>query len=151
MLWSIDSWNFCLNGWHFGNSTAFGIAADFSGKFLYHLPLFPNFPKFGLNGWSFSLAREHSYKIQGANRKQFFDKTFFFLRLAALLHNSLIIPPVSKVPKEKNLTCTISGLVSLHLVSSNWPESIVWDEVSVVRSFPGKRVKKETSITGYYL
>ena len=34
----------------FGNSTAFGISGKFCGKNLYHLPLFPNFRKFCLNG-----------------------------------------------------------------------------------------------------
>ena len=35
---------------HFENSTAFRISATFCEKFLYHLPLFPNFRKFWLNG-----------------------------------------------------------------------------------------------------
>ena len=41
--------NFRLNCSHFGNSTAFGVSANFSWKFLYHLPLFPNFRKFWLH------------------------------------------------------------------------------------------------------
>ena len=42
--------SFWLNGSHFGNSTAFEISGNVAGKFLYHLPLFPNFRKFCLNG-----------------------------------------------------------------------------------------------------
>ena len=38
--------NFQLNGSHFGNSTAFGISGNVSGKFLYHLPLFVESPLF---------------------------------------------------------------------------------------------------------
>ena len=38
--------NFRLNGSHFGNSTVSGISGNFSAKFLYHLPQFPNFGKF---------------------------------------------------------------------------------------------------------
>ena len=34
----------------FGNSTVSGKSGDFSGKFLYHLSLLPNFRKFSLNG-----------------------------------------------------------------------------------------------------
>ena len=47
----LNSWNFenfRLNSSHFGNSTVPGIYGNFSGKFLYHLPLFPIFRK--LNG-----------------------------------------------------------------------------------------------------
>ena len=43
-------YNFRLNGWYFGNSTISGISGNFSGKFLYCLPLFPIFLKFWLNG-----------------------------------------------------------------------------------------------------
>ena len=46
----IFRYNFWLNGSHFANSTASGISRNFAGKFLYHLPLFPNFRKFWLNG-----------------------------------------------------------------------------------------------------
>ena len=35
---------------YFGNSTISGISGNLSGKFLYCLPLFPNFLKFWLNG-----------------------------------------------------------------------------------------------------
>ena len=45
----LNSWNFenfRLNSSHFGNSTVPGIYGNFSGKFLYHLPLFPIFRKF---------------------------------------------------------------------------------------------------------
>ena len=34
----------------FGNSTVSGISGNFSWKFLYHLPPFPNCRKFWLNG-----------------------------------------------------------------------------------------------------
>ena len=46
-------WNFQkfgLNGSHFGISVVSGISGNFLGKFLYHLPLFPNFRKFWWNG-----------------------------------------------------------------------------------------------------
>ena len=43
-------YNFRLNGCYFGNSTISGISGNFSGKFLSHLPLFPNFRKFWFNG-----------------------------------------------------------------------------------------------------
>lgn len=38
--------NFRLNCSNLGNSTVSRISGNFSGKFLYHLPLFPNFRKF---------------------------------------------------------------------------------------------------------
>ena len=41
--------NFRLNGSRFGNSKVSGISGNVSGKFLNHLPLFPNFGKFWLN------------------------------------------------------------------------------------------------------
>ena len=42
--------NVCMNRSHFGNSTASEISRNFSRKVLYHLPPFPNFWKFRLNG-----------------------------------------------------------------------------------------------------
>jgi len=48
---SQDFLNFRLiNDSHFGNSTASRISGNISGKFLYYLPLFPDFRKFWLNG-----------------------------------------------------------------------------------------------------
>ena len=46
----LSSRNFWLNCLHFENSPVSGISGNFSQKFLYHLPLFPNFRKFWLNG-----------------------------------------------------------------------------------------------------
>ena len=50
-------YNFQLKGSHFGNSIAFGISGNFSGKFLSHLPLFPNFRKFWFNGKGLSYCK----------------------------------------------------------------------------------------------
>ena len=36
-----------MHGSHLGNSKSFGISGNFSWKFLYHLPLFPIFERFG--------------------------------------------------------------------------------------------------------
>ena len=46
----LSSRNFRLNCLHFENSPVSGVSGNFSEKFLYHLPLFPNFRKFWLNG-----------------------------------------------------------------------------------------------------
>ena len=49
-LSSRDFWNFRLNGSHFGNSTVSRNFWKLFGTFRYHLPLFPNFRKFWMNG-----------------------------------------------------------------------------------------------------
>ena len=42
------SWSFSVEWFrHFGSSTVSRISGNFSGKFLYHLTLFPNFRSFG--------------------------------------------------------------------------------------------------------
>ena len=41
---------FSVEWFAFGNSTAFEISGNVSGKFLYHLPLFSSFRKFWLSG-----------------------------------------------------------------------------------------------------
>ena len=41
---------FLVEWFAFGNSTAFEISGNVSGKFLYHLPLFSSFRKFWLSG-----------------------------------------------------------------------------------------------------
>ena len=46
----ISRQTFGLNASHFGNSTVYGISGNDSWKFLYHLPLFPNFRKVWLDG-----------------------------------------------------------------------------------------------------
>ena len=40
---------YLIDGSHFGNSTVSRTSGNFSGKCLYHLPLFPTFRKFWLN------------------------------------------------------------------------------------------------------
>ena len=58
-------YNFRLNGCYFGNSTISGISGNFSGKFLYCLPLFPIFFKV-LVEWKAS--KYSHYKGVCANR-----------------------------------------------------------------------------------
>ena len=56
------SWSFSVEWFrHFGNSTVSRISGNFSGKFLYHLTLFPNFRKLWLNG---KRPRKHYVSFQ---------------------------------------------------------------------------------------
>ena len=80
-----DFWNFRLNGSHFGNSTVSGISENFSGTFLYHLPLFLNFRKFWMNGKRPSFRGETT---DGVEKSWLFLRVVIPSRLSTMTLNS---------------------------------------------------------------
>ena len=63
---------------------------------------------------------------------------FLGLQLTALYN----IAPFHQFPKKISLTFSTSELASFHLVSSTWPESTVWNEVSVILATPSIKMSK---------
>ena len=85
---------FSVEWFAFGNSTAFEISGNVSGKFLYHLPLFSSFRKFWLSGkrpkfqsvnerlpfvWKTRNFRRE-FKLNGSSRLKFSGKKEYLSR-----------------------------------------------------------------------